>query len=269
METPFHSTKSGEGVKPSPPSGKPWLNGARNVLIVCLFVEAWLIFLHVRLALHSTPTVRALGQAFDMTRESSIATYWSCLIALGIGVVCLFVASLLRRNGASRLRHRGWILAGIVFICVSIDDAIAFHEKIGAITSLGLMRSLNYPSYPWHVSVAPLVAAGVLLAAWVIWREVRKMPGLTTMLVLALGCFSMALGLDFIEGLAEMAALESAEPTATAEYMPIMMLTEEALEMTGTTIVLYVVISYMISLVRDGKQVPAIGEYFDRSTVEA
>ena len=248
MQTPYHSDIRGDGV----PYGKllefTTKNQARNLLIVCFFIEAWLIFLHVTLALHATPTVRALGQAFDVTREASIATYWSCLLALGTGLACLFVANLLRRKGASKLRYRGWIFAGVVFICVSIDDAIAFHEKVGAITSLGLMNSLKYPSYPWHITVAPIVVTGLLLAAFVIWRDIRKIRGLTAMLLLALGCFAMALGLDFMEGVAEMAALESVVPAAASEHMPLLMLTEEVLEMAGTTIVLYVVFSYLMSL---------------------
>jgi hypothetical protein len=254
MQTPFHSDQSGDGVKPAHRLESASKNRARNLLIACFFVEAWLIFLHIQLALHSTPTVRALGQAFDMTRESSIATYWSCLLALGTGLACFFVASLLRQNGASGLRYRGWIFAGIVFVCVSVDDAIAFHEKIGAITSLGLMHSLNYPSYPWHVTVAPIVGAGLLLAALVIWRDVRKVRGLTATLLLALGCFAVALGLDFMEGITEMAALESVVPAVEVDYLPIMMLTEEGLEMVGTTMILYVVFSYLMLLMRDANK---------------
>ncbi len=248
MQTPFHSDMLGDGVLCGSQLEVTSKNQARNLLIVCLFVEAWLIFLHVKLALHATPTVRALGQAFDITREASIATYWSCLLAFGAGLACLFVAKLLRRNGSSKLRHRGWCFAGVVFVCLSIDDAIAFHEKIGAITSLGLMRSLNYPSYPWHVTVAPIVIIGLLLAAIVIWREVRKIEGLTTMLLLALGCFAVALGLDIVEGIKEMSAMAAMEIVPDPEYLPIMMLTEEVLEMVGTTIILYVVFSYLMSL---------------------
>ena len=231
MQTPFHSDTRGDGLLYGNQLVHTTKNQARNLLIVCFFIEAWLIFLHVTLALHATPTVRALGQAFDVTREASIATYWSCLLALGTGLACLFVANLLRRSSASKLRYRGWIFAGVVFVLVSIDDAIAFHEKIGAITSLGLMNSLKYPSYPWHITVAPIVVTGLLLAAFFIWRDIRKIRGLTAMLLLALGCFAVALGLGFMEGVSEMAAMESVVPTAASEHMPIIMLTEEVLEM--------------------------------------
>lgn len=248
MQTPFLSDKPGAGAVSGDRLEAPTNNRARNLLIACLFVEAWLVFLHVRLAYHATPSVRLLGQAFDVTRESSIATYWSSLLALGVGVASFLIAHLLRRNGAPGLRTRAWTFLGIVFVLVSIDDAIAFHEKIGSITSLGIMRSLNYSSYPWHITVAPFIALALLLAVYFIWRDIRKIKGLAAMLILALVCFAAAFGLDYVEGLKEMAAMASGELAPGSQHLPLLKLTEEALEMAATTIFLYVVFSYLTHL---------------------
>jgi len=268
MQTPLHSSgdTSAKGVKPGDMLGFAVNSRARDLLIACLFVEAWLVFLHFQLALHATPTVRALGQAFDMRREASIATYWSCLLTLGIGLVCFCVTVIQRRNGSAKLSCRGWAYAGIVFVCLSVDDAIAFHEKIGAITSLELMHSLNYPSYPWHVSVAPIITFCLLSAAFVIWRDVRRIEGLTAILLLALGCFAIALGLDFMEGIEEMAAMETG--AANSPVLPFLMVAEELLEMVGATLILYVVFSYMTSLVR-GKKAADSDAYLRQSVAEA
>ncbi len=244
-------------------------NRARDLLIACLFVEAWLVFLHFQLALHATPTVRALGQAFNLTRESSIATYWSCLLTLATGVVCFVVANLLRQSGASKFRHRAWIFSGIVFVCLSIDDAVALHEKIGAITSLELTHALNYPSYAWHISVAPVIVVALILAALVIWREIRDNTGLTITLLLSLGCFTLALGLDFMGGIEEMAAIESGGAAAASQSLPILMVIEEVLEMAGMTIMLFVVYSHMTSLVPGGRKSPTRDACVNRTAIEA
>jgi len=248
MQTPFQSDKNGPEVTSGIALERPSNNRARDLLIAFLFIEVWLVFLHFQLALHTTPTVRALGQAFDITRESSIATYWSSLLALCVGMVCFFVAIQRRQSATTKPGYRKWIFAGVVFVCLSIDDAIAFHEKIGAITSLGLMHALNYPSYPWHVSVAPIIIICLLTAVIGIWRDVRKIKGLTALLLLALGCFAAALGLDFLEGVEEMAALQTG--AASSPGLPSRMVIEELLEMVGTTFLLYVVFAYMTSQMR-------------------
>ena len=262
MQTPFHSDRPGDGVASADRLEAPAKNQARNLLIACLFVEAWLVFLHVRLALHATPSVRLLGQAFDVTRESSVATYWSSLLALSVGVASFFTAYLLRRNGASALRSRAWMFVGTIFVLFSIDDAIAFHEKIGSITSLEIMRSLNYSSYPWHITVAPFIALSLLLAVYFIWRDIRKVRGLSAMLILALVCFAAAFGLDYVEGLKEMAAMASGEPAPGVEHLPLLRLTEEVLEMGATTLFLYVVFAYLTDLMRGA------GIHLGRSGVE-
>ncbi len=269
MQAPTHNTSAtgGEGVKPGDRLDNPSKSRARDLLIACLFVEAWLVFLHFQLALHTTPTVRALGQAFDITRESSIATYWACLLTLSTGLVCFIVASIQRQTGTSKLGYRGWIFAGIVFVCLSIDDAIAFHERIGAITSLELMHSMNYPSYPWHVSVAPIIVLCLLSASFVIWRDIRKIGGLTAILLLALGCFAVAFGLDFMAGIEEMAAMETG--AANSPGLPILMVIEELLEMIGATLILYVVFAYMMSLMRGSKKPVTIDACANRAVVEA
>lgn len=262
MQTPSHSEEPGDGVVSGDRLEAPGKNRARNLLIACLFVEAWLVFLHFRLAMHATPSVRLLGQAFDVTRESSVATYWSSLLALGVGVISFFTAYLLRENGASALRSRAWMFIGTVFVLISVDDAIAFHEKIGSITSLGIMRSLNYSSYPWHITVAPFIALGLLLAVYFIWKDIRKVNGLSAMLILALVCFAAAFGLDYVEGLKEMVAVNSGELAPGSEHLPLLRLTEEMLEMGATTLFLYVVFTYLTHLMR------SVGISLGRSGVE-
>ena len=219
-------------------------NWPRNVLIVCLFVEAWLIFLHFRLTQYENPTVTLLGQAFDLTRESALPTYWSSLLALGVGASALAVFLVEKAKGKPSVSKVAWLVAAILFTCISLDDAMAFHERLGAITSLDLMERLHYRSYPWHITVAPLFALGFLAIAIPIWRAVKCLPGLTFMLLVGFACYGGAIALDFVEGIYQMSRAGSTPPAFL--NLPMLMVTEEALEMAGTTFFLYVFFSYFL-----------------------
>jgi len=248
METQFHSNELETGLGRDGWSRFSPKNWARNQLVLSLFILAWLVFLHYRLSLHHLPGVQVLGQAFDLTRESSFPTFWTSLLTLGIGLLCFVISHFLRHEGAPKMRRYAWSFAGIVFLVFAVDDAIAFHERIGSITSLNLVSALRYPSYPWHVTVAPILGLGLLLTFFIIWRDIRKKPGLTAWLFLALACFAGAFFLDFREGVLQMESSALQQPVPGSEALPQLMLVEEVLEIAGMTFLFFVVLSYLIRL---------------------
>lgn len=224
---------------------------ARNQVVVCLFVLAWLIFLHFRLALHPVPGVQVLGQAFDLTREASFPTFWGCLLSLGVGLCCFAIAHFLPHGDASPSRRRSWGFAGLVMLVFAVDDAIAFHERVGSITSLKFVDAMGYTSYPWHLTVGPILGLGFLVAGLVIWRDIRKLRGLTTALFLAVAGHAAAFALDIREGTIQMASLALQQPAKGSESLPMAMAVEESLEIAGTTLLLFVVFRYLTHLIGD------------------
>ncbi len=214
----------------------------RSLLLLCLFIQAWLVFLHMRLADHENPGVTVLGQAFDVTRESSVPTSWAFLQAVGVAVTAAWVAILLRVQGVTLGRRIGWIGAAFLFGAIAIDDAAALHERFGSITSLDLMRDLGYPSYPWHVTVAPFLGLGLLTILALVWRDIASVPRGRILILLALGCFGFSQGIDFVEGIERMSSL----PTeALSKALPPWMMIEETLEMVGTALILYVFVAFL------------------------
>jgi hypothetical protein len=229
------------------------VNWPRNLLIVALFTEGWLIFLHLRLAYNASATDSVLGQAFDFTRESSLPTYIGCVIALGVSIAALLVHLLKEKRENSKLSKYGWLVAAALFAIISFDDAIGMHERIGAITSLELMEKLSYPGYPWHITFAPFIGGGLLAVVFLIWRDVRSIPGLASMLILALFCYIAAFGCDVIEGFEKMVLTRGIAPVEANPQLPLLMLTEEVLEMAATSLFLYTIFSYLLALANGTK----------------
>ncbi len=224
----------------------PWPG---NLLIFCLFVEAWLIFLHFRIALHPNASVSVLGQAFDFTRESSLPSFWGCLVAFFTGIFAYLVSFCLGRFGGAKSALLGWKIVAVLFIVFAVDDAIGMHERIGAITSLDLMDSIGYKSYPWHIVVAPIFGISLLIALVLIWKSVRSVKGLLPMLALGIFSFGAAFGFDVVEGIEQMKGISKLDQLGEmVEFLPYLMLMEEVLEMAGTTFFLFVAFSYFLHL---------------------
>lgn len=226
-------------------------NWPRNVLISCLFIEVWLIVLHFHVALHPKPTVRVLGQALDFTRESSLPTFFGSLLAFAISVAAFLVSRFQEQKTGVTLRKVAWMgLAGL-FLIIAIDDSIAMHERIGSITSLKFMEDIHYPSYPWHVTIAPFLALGLLSIVLMIWRDIQSVKGLVPMLLVSLGCYAAAIGMDFMEGIEQMGSSHLEPDMIKDDMLPILMLTEEVIEIAATVVFLYVVLSYLLHLLND------------------
>lgn len=237
MTTMFDLTES----EPSPVSSNTGAAAApleirfspRGLLILCLFIQGWFVILHLHLANHTSPGVTLLGQAFDLTREGSIPTSWACLQAIGVGITALLILLLRQRQGIPTSHSTGWVIAAILFITIAIDDAASLHERIGAITSLGMMDNLGYPSYPWHIVVAPGFALGLLLAVYLLWGDLKQVRGGRTLVVVAVACFGLSQCIDFVEGLERMSKLPM---EVLSKPLPYWMIVEEVLEMVGTAL---------------------------------
>jgi len=198
---------------------------------MCLFIQGWLVILHCRLANDPNPGVAVLGQAFDLTRENSIPTVWAFLQAFGVATIAWLVLGLRRRQGIPMRHSFGWMIAAILFLTIAVDDAASLHERIGSITSLGLIDGIGYPSYPWHLTVAPLFASGVILIVFFLWDDLKEVRGGRALVVAAVACYAISQGIDFVEGVERMSNLPMA---GISKLLPHSMVIEEVLEMAGT-----------------------------------
>jgi hypothetical protein len=154
----------------------------------------------------------AMRRLFNITREDGLASWFATTQTLLIALTLWLLWALVRREGGPRLRRHGWLAVAAFFSYMAIDDGAMIHERVG--TALGgslrsapgtdaswVSRGIDlFPSYNWQLFLMPLFAAAGLLLLLFLWRELAERR-LRMLLLAALACLAIAVGLDFVEGL--------------------------------------------------------------------
>jgi len=186
---------------------------ARTVLLCVIAVELVLVFLDLFVYYGPNANIPSARDLFNLARENSLGTWFSSTQTLAVAILLWLLRLRLKSvPGYSARRIAGWALLAAFFTYMAIDDAVAIHEHLGS-TFEDLQAELDdgipgplgrwleaYPSYTWQVVVGPLFAAMGLFLLVFLWRELKPAP-LRWLVVLALGCFSLAVGMDYVEGI--------------------------------------------------------------------
>jgi hypothetical protein len=203
---------------------------ARRILIAMLVIQAGIMAANLVFNFLDVTNHISIRRIFNVAREQSLPTWYASLQALLVSVTAW---ALWRIEAA-----RGWLFVSLFFLYVSIDDAAAVHERVATALSetfptLPFLES--YPSFSWHLLVAPILAAGLLAVAVYQWRRI---PTRRTLLLIGAGLAAFAISQSFdvlegvdglFEGWAE--ALGVADYTVGHGFRA----SEEWLEMLGTT----------------------------------
>ncbi len=216
------------------------LNGelyARRIALLCvgmvIVVAAADYFLFFRGWFPS----QIVARSFDISSEESVGTWLSSNIALFTG---LFAAAIFAHSCKhdSRALALGWALVALFFLYVSVDDAAKLHERLGTAVRVkyekfaGVSLDSWFPSWGWQLFIAPFFVAYGCYLLWFLWHAVA--PVHRGWVFLAFSCFGIAVSLDFVEGM-DLTWLEN------EDAVHLLQLTEETLEMLGTTAFLFVV----------------------------
>lgn len=177
--------------------------------------------------------VGAIQRLFNLTRESSLGNWLASVQTLGVGTVLWFV--FMNSRGRERWKALIWGLLAVFFTYMAVDDGAQIHERVGTAVKRGLPSVTFFPSYTWQVVFGPVFGAmGLLLLGFV--RQELKDDTLRAWLLLGLGCYVVAVGLDFLEGLPGgylvVADALGAGLHAVRHFGKVV---EEFLEMLGTT----------------------------------
>lgn len=185
---------------------------ARTVLLFCIAIELVLVALDLFVYYGPNANTPSARDLVNLARENSLGTWFSSTQTLVVAILLWLLRQRLKSIPAcSARRIAGWTLLAVFFTYMAIDDAIAIHENIGSsLEDLhaelddgipGPLGSLleAYPSYAWQVTVGPLFAAMGLFLLLFLWQELQTAQ-LRWLIILALGCFSLAVGLDYVEG---------------------------------------------------------------------
>jgi len=191
--------------------------------------------------------VGAFRRIFNITREDGVSNWFSSVQMLVVGGCVWLVFLWSKTDGRPRRTQLGWAAIASFFTYVAFDDATKFHERMGTTFRVlsenggsGLFDA--FPSYAWQVVFGPffLFLGGYVL--WFLWRELAEYH---SWILTAFGCFVVAVGLDFVEGLEghpyhSLAAFLSVRHSVIIHYSK---LVEEIIEMLGTTTFLFIFLS--------------------------
>lgn len=184
----------------------------RTLVAACLSIEVGLVLLDYHVNYGRLTDLGPLRRLTNITREDSLASWIGTTQTLLIALTLWFVWLALR--GCGRRRRVGWLVLALFFSFMAVDDGALLHERAGTVfsevhssdaeggeaTRIGARLSEAFPSYAWQIVALPFfVALGIFLLLF-LWRELES-PGQRAIVIVALACLGLAVGLDFIEGL--------------------------------------------------------------------
>jgi len=238
------------------------------IFISCILAQIFLIVCDYIFNYKDIFDDLSIRRIWNIARENSIPTWFSSMQAQVLGIT-VFLIAIVQKNGISRLKFWGWILVGMFFLWIGIDDFAEIHEKLGDAFERMFDKSdkewggvigflLKNPSYAWHAFVAPIFALCGLIILLFLWTAFWQL-NLTRYLILGFGCWIIAQGIDFTEGLdniddfylwiKERFAFESKYGVSHTFKV-----VEEVLEMLGTTL-LWIGFLHYFAIVADGVQI--------------
>lgn len=81
------------------------------------------------------PTLRwAILPFLSLSVESNFPTWYSSGLLAGCALLLILIAVGVRQSGAAFFRH--WLALGLVFLYMSLDEAIELHENLGQLVEL-------------------------------------------------------------------------------------------------------------------------------------
>jgi len=175
-------------------------------------------------------TLRFAKQQLDLDRECNFTTWFSSAQAALVAFAAFMLAS---KNG-----RRGWLLLAIGFLYFSIDELCQLHEWFGTMLSQEGFRigSLGAP-YPWVVVLGPIFLIYAIGMFRFLWRELREVPRLGTMMIVGMLAMAASLPLEALGG-----ELQGSAPRPPR----LEVIAEETLESLGGTMMLYVLLSLLL-----------------------
>jgi len=183
-----------------------WLTG---IFVFCVGAQVLFFTLDYHVNYGRLADIGAIRRLFNTAREDGLASWFAVVqtALLALTVWALFVCA--RAAGATRWRQVGWLVLALFFTYMSADDGATIHERLGTTfreSNPDSATIASYPSYAWQLAVLPFFVAMGLFMVVFLGRELTRPRG-RALVVLALFCFVIAIGLDFGEGLGEEHAL--------------------------------------------------------------
>ena len=179
------------------------------------------------------PLRNVITAILSVDNERSIPTWYSAFGLLTCAILLSFVAYLAKQKNERFLRH--WQLLSLIFIYLSLDEALSFHERLIRPVR-GFLGTEGFLYFAWVIPAAVLLS--VFLVGYLSF--LAALPKRVRQLFLIAGSVFVggALGMEMVGG--KILSLQLPE----AIYV-LCVTCEEFLEMLGVIIFLYALLTYL------------------------
>lgn len=192
-------------------------------------------------------------QPFDVGREESIPTWYSSVALLLCSILLAIIAATKKSHSERYTLH--WGVLSAIFLLLSVDEVAILHESIGGEVGSSLAEFIGFTprGFIFFVWVVPgTIFVLILLLAYL--RFLLQLPKKTLLLFLIAGATFVAgaLGVEMLESqqyfsLYESGVKERDAPVNFQVRYAVGKTIEEALEMTGVSVFIYALVSYISS----------------------
>lgn len=184
----------------------------RYLLIALIAAEVLFVIIDATINYSSWIDIGAVRRLANIAREDGLATWFMATQTLFASLVVFLIFVLHRSAGTRKRVVIAWLIVALFFLFMAADDASQIHERLGTAFETAveaddgapagiLGRAMDaFPSYAWQLILMPVFAAFGLFLFNFLWDEFKDTRA-RIKLVTALGCFLIAIAIDFIEGL--------------------------------------------------------------------
>lgn len=198
-------------------------------------------------------------RTFDMTREESIPNWYASILLFAIALTNAWIFFVSRATRGRRVDYFPWAFFSSFFLFLSMDDGARIHERTGdffrGLTEDGVGLFISFQgvletasTWAWQIFVLPVfLFVGFFMLFWGGQRVVN--PIARRAVLLGAGAITIAIGLDYVEGLIEFNVIDINNLAISAKsFMHFQRVTEELLEMVGFVFVLRGLLVHLLGL---------------------
>lgn len=171
---------------------------------------------------------------FSLANENVLATWYSSMLFLLVGVFCFFcylIQSKASQNFLGIKISYGWCLISALFLLLSLDEISSLHERLGSLSTLN-----PFGDYPlgWVSLLGVPIALICLFMIGFFMVQVKRAPLPAGIAIAAFVVFASIPLQEYFE----VEALQASEDPALWERPAPLLLIEEGSELLGATLLL-------------------------------